>query len=267
MMENQSTLMEQAVAAWRQKDYASARLLVKKLIKQDPHNIEAWLLGALVVETREDAIKCYERVLAIDPAHAYAQKKLAQLQGQSTTPLSSPPDQAVTREAPSASQLLPKLSQGNWIMVLAGVIVAIFCLVVAGVAIFSRGKSSQASVPTPTTDQLFGVLYQNARAANTENVVAYMATIHPDSPLYKQTEAGMKKAFADYDLEYYFSDLELISLKSEEARIHFTLSTRKRAGPAFRNNLVTGTMILKPDNDGKWKIFNQEVEEIKYEDE
>jgi tetratricopeptide (TPR) repeat protein len=266
MMENQPTLMEQATAAWRQKDYASARLLVKQLIKQDSRNIDAWLLGALVVETREDAIKCYERVLAIDSAHAYAQKKLAQLQGgQPAIPVSSQPEQAVDHEAPSASQLIPKLSQGNWIMVLAGAMALVFCLVVAGVAIWS-GVNSKPTGPTPTTEELFNVLYLNARAANSENTVAYMATIHPDSPLYQQTETGMKKAFADYDLEFYFSNLELRSLKPDEARIHFTLSTRKRAGPAFRNNIVIGTMILKPDNGEKWKIFNQELEEIKYED-
>jgi hypothetical protein len=69
--------------------------------------------------------------------------------------------------------------------------------------------------------------------------------------------------FATYDLNFEFYDLTVTSLKSNEAKIHFSLLTRKRAGPDFRNNIVIGMMILRPD-DGVWKIYNQTVEDVQY---
>ena len=117
--------------------------------------------------------------------------------------------------------------------------------------------------PTPTSEQLFDILYRNSRAANEENLAAYMATIHPKSPAYHQTETSLPQLFAVYNLEFYFSNLTVTSLKKNEARIHFTLSTRRLSGPAFRNNVVVGTMILRPDN-GVWKIYTQDVEDVQY---
>jgi hypothetical protein len=143
-------------------------------------------------------------------------------------------------------------------------LVVVCCLAVAGVAVFSPDSPLlKPAEPTPSADQLFNVLYQNTRAANDENVAAYMATIHPNSPSYRQTESALRDMFSQYDLEFYFYDLQLTSLKSNEARIHFSLSTRKIRGPAFRNNVVVGTMILKPDN-GTWKIYDQVVDDVQY---
>ena len=134
-----------------------------------------------------------------------------------------------------------------------------------GIGIISSGGLSSlgSSQPTPTDQQLFDVLHTNAQAGVTKTWTAYMATIHPNSPLYDQTEDALKDMFAQFDLDFEFYDLTVTSLKSNEAKIHFSLMTRKRAGPDFRNNIVIGTMILRPDN-GVWKIYNQEVEDVQY---
>lgn len=278
MTDNQN-LFDQAVAAAKQKDFTTARTLVKQLLKQEPNNLDAWLLGAYVVESRSDAIRCYERVLQIDPNHVYARQKLSELQA---LPPETPPEKHPSQPAasqpktpraqsashPSAAPVNPpesKSKSSTWMFVLAGVLIIMCCLTVGGIGIVSSGGLSSlgSSQPTPTNQQLFDVLHTNAKAGVDEDLEAYMATIHPNSPLYNRTEDTLKEMFATYDLNFEFYDLTVTSLKSNEAKIHFSLLTRKRAGPDFRNNIVIGMMILRPDN-GVWKIYNQTVEDVQY---
>jgi hypothetical protein len=298
-MSDNRSLMEQAVAAAKQKDFASARTLLRQLLKQEPSNLNAWLLAAHVVETRSDAIGCYRQVLRLDPGHAYARQKLAQLESQmpasapavpsnerpvpirsegsapAKKPIlvrlepSAPPPVSAPQPAspPSALPARPKTPASEaktGIQVLLGVLVVLLCLAVVGIVFVVRGgQLLKPANPTPTADQLFNVLYQNSRAANLEDVAGYMATIHSKSPLYNTTEETLPQIFSIYNLEFYFYDLQVISLKANEARIHFALSTRRLGGPAFQNNVVVGTMILRPD-EGVWKIYDQDVEDVEY---
>jgi tetratricopeptide (TPR) repeat protein len=284
MTDNQD-LYDQAVAAAKQKDFASARTLLKQLLKQEPDNVNAWLLGAHVVESPSDAIRCYERVLKLDPNHAYAKQKLSELKsGQPAVPggpshagatvspsrpvASQPkadPLKAVSRpQAPPPGPPAPKSRVSTWMIVLAGGLLGTLCLAVLAVAFFSlSGLQLGSAQPTPTNQQLFDVINENARAANAEDLAAYMATIHPNSSMYGQTEKALKDVFSQFDLDFKFYDLQVTGLESNEARVHFSLLTRKRAGPEFRNNIVIGTMILRPDN-GIWKIYNQEVDDVQY---
>ena len=140
----------------------------------------------------------------------------------------------------------------------------VLCLVALGVGLSQGdGLFTSSAQPTPNDQELFNVLYMNARAANSEDIGAYMATIHSKSPLYRQTESALREVFSQYDLSYWFYDLQVTKLTSTEARVHFSLSTTRIRGPAFRDNIVTGTMILRLE-DGIWKIYNQEVENIQY---
>jgi hypothetical protein len=158
-----------------------------------------------------------------------------------------------------------KSKSPTWMFVLAGVLIVALCLVIGGIGILSSGglTSLGSFQPTPTDQQLFDVLHKNAKAGVNEDLDAYMATIHTGSPLYGRTEDTLKEMFATYDLNFEFYDLTVTSLKTNEAKVHFSLLTRKRTGPDFRNNIVIGTMILRPDN-GVWKIYNQTVEDVQY---
>jgi thioredoxin-like negative regulator of GroEL len=51
MADNQN-LFDQAVAAAKQKDFASARTLLKQLLKQDPTNLNAAVMSARCRSTR-----------------------------------------------------------------------------------------------------------------------------------------------------------------------------------------------------------------------
>jgi hypothetical protein len=245
------------------------------------------------VGSPREAIACYQRVLRLDPGHAYARQQLARLQGSpsAAAPAQPPiPPPSVPPPAPAAPAIqsaLPPAASGpaqttgpapktpvsstapasrtsNLPVILGASLLGVSCLVLLAIALISpTGLSFGPPQPTPSSDELFNVLYQNARAANEENITAYMATIHPDSRSYDSTEAALVDIFAQYNLQFRFYNLELTSLKTNRAEIHFMLSTRKINGPDFRDNIVTGTMILRPDQ-GVWKIYNQEVEDIQY---
>ena len=131
-MADDQNLFDQAVAAARQKDFAAARTLLKQLLKQDPTNLNAWLLGAHVVESRSDAIRCYERALQIDPNNTFAKQKLAELQALPPEPapvvhpgpgVAAPQPKISPTKTETIPQTLPaqKTNSNTWIFILAGV--------------------------------------------------------------------------------------------------------------------------------------------------
>lgn len=311
-MNNNQGLFDQAVEAARRKDNASARALLKQILTQEPHNLNAWLLASHVVESRSDAIDCLKRVLQLDPKHAYARQRWFKLQGgqsgnagvqtaDAAPPVShpnpvvagrlkiedvwkaphsdpAPPNEYAisqsrpvleNKEQPLQTPIPRKHTAGfttNYGAIITGAVAVILCcLVIFGVVTISENGAPFASAqPTPADEHFFNVLYMNARAANEENVEAYMATIHPESPSYGRTASTLRDMFAQYDLEFWFYDLSVTNRKPTEAKIHFSLRTTKIRGPAFRNNIVTGTMILRLDN-GVWKIYDQDVDGVQYE--
>jgi tetratricopeptide (TPR) repeat protein len=61
-------------------DYSTAQKILKKVIAQDPKNVEAWLALADVVQNPEHAVKCYQRVLKFDPGNQIAGQNLISYQ-------------------------------------------------------------------------------------------------------------------------------------------------------------------------------------------
>lgn len=286
----------QAIEAAKRKDFPAARELLRKIIQSEPNNIDAWLLFARVAQKREHAIKCLERVLELNPKHQYAQQLLTKItsdhtqkqstiipsksksNGQLETITPSRPAHEKVPSTPPVSNESTKVAQSKlsettkranrevkflWAI---GIITACCFFGVFGVVLFQNQipfslRLSNESTPTP--DDLYNAIYSNIRAANSENITAYMATIHSESPLYDQTERLIKDAFIEYDLSYYVSELEIEKQSKSQVEIHFLLTTRKIRGPAFRDNVVEGIFIMRPE-DGVWKIYNQKVTDVQY---
>jgi hypothetical protein len=69
--------------------------------------------------------------------------------------------------------------------------------------------------------------------------------------------------YRTFDLDTRLRNVQLVQATDREARVSFVLVTRKVRGPAFRDNQIEGVMTLRKD-DGEWKLFGQEVDDIKY---
>ena len=74
MQENQ---LRAAQIAIKQGDKAKARAVLRTILIQNPHNEEAWMLLAGVVEKREHVDDCLERVLRINPQNEAARRALS----------------------------------------------------------------------------------------------------------------------------------------------------------------------------------------------
>jgi hypothetical protein len=131
---------------------------------------------------------------------------------------------------------------------------------------FEFGGSSQVLAQPATAEEKKAVLdavFENIAAGNVENIDRYMASIHSQSEDYQLTRDLLEDLYRDYDLTATLRSVELISYTPEEAQVSFVLETRKREGPDFRNNVINGTFILRPEN-GQWKLYDQNVRHIDY---
>ena len=72
-------LIKQAQENLQKEDRVKARTLLVRLIKQEPRNVQAWMLLAEAVDTKEQAIYCLEHTLKLDPQNPTALKWLAVL--------------------------------------------------------------------------------------------------------------------------------------------------------------------------------------------
>jgi tetratricopeptide (TPR) repeat protein len=279
----------QAVSAARQKDFQSARTLLRDILKEDPHYVDAWILFAHVAQNREHAIYCFERALFLDHDNTYVRQQLARLRaaGEPISQQASPPERNEPAEPGSVHPREPisqpvanvsllksepdkpkKKMSALEIILLAILAVAVLILIgILGVNALQGGDVSAifSAKPTLTNDIYFEAIYENIRATNAEDIDLYISTIHPDSPGYQQTAESIPNAFAAYDLSVNVYGLEVVEKTGSEVQVAFTMESHKIRGPGFRDNRVYGIFILRPD-DGVWKIYNQKVERVEYLD-
>lgn len=71
--------MRRAAELIKRGEKRQAGQILRGILRQDQDNAQGWWLLSLTQEDRDKAIRCLERVLAIDPNHAGAKKRLAAL--------------------------------------------------------------------------------------------------------------------------------------------------------------------------------------------
>lgn len=108
------------------------------------------------------------------------------------------------------------------------------------------------------------VVKENARALENEDMDAMKATLHPESPKYDQTVAQVRQIFQEYDLTYDV-EVESVEVDGEEARVDVVQTTRKESGPAFRDNKMWATHVLRK-YQGEWRIYDTQVDDVEYLD-
>ena len=283
--ENPVLLARQAL---NQNDRPAAVRHLRAALERNPGDTEAWVMLAQAIDNPDHARKALERALRLQPDHAAAKRLLRQLGESPAKPLaaverpatpepSSRPVEPAGKSERGEARAIPartpppappvKPESRFPIEIVLGLIALCLLCVVGGLLASSglerlTGLVSGAQVE-PTLEDVTGVVYANMRAVNSENLVAYMATIHPDSTAYATTETGLRDAFELFDLSYTLLELTVIEQSSSEATVAFVLRTEKVSGPAFRDNVITGRWILRKD-DGVWKILGQEIEDVQY---
>lgn len=120
-----------------------------------------------------------------------------------------------------------------------------------------------ADVDSATEAALVEVIERNAVMAQREDLDGYMATIHPSAPGYNETRDVVRQTSRTYDLTYAVSDIRVLSVDGDRARVAVTLTTRRVAGPEFRDNRIKAFYSMRQYN-GEWRIYSQEIDDIDY---
>lgn len=299
-MKSSELLVEEGIRAAKARQMNEARQILEQAIELDERNVQAWLWLSGVVDTNEDRRICLENVLAIEPDNAAAMKGLTRLNERLTVPLTGNTGSwskgevqaahnnagngtTTTLESQTTAATLPQsqAKQGDrltTILLALGVVFFVIAIFVAGLVLLrpmisgvGTGDKTVEVAPAevgPAVDPgraVLATMHENVAAMNAGDVPRYMATIHSSSPSYRETERMMEQLVADYVLQATWDKAEVIEVGRQEARVDFVLTTRKISGPAFRDNRIKGEMLLRQE-DGRWKIYNQQVDDITYID-
>ncbi len=286
--------LQEGIAAYKRGQNEQAGRLINQAIRLNPKNERAWLWYSGFVETDEQRRDCLKRVLTINPNNQVARRGLAKLTAETSHPPQEPappppskpeqlpqPPRLEPTPAPTPKEILesqPILEEeekgSNRLLkfvILMMILIAVIFLVLTLTSPNSALSIIHFTNPQPLPENLsqeeetavINTIYDNIAATNSENIDRYMVSIHTQSPGYEETRELLENQFIEYDLTAVISRLELISYSPEEAQVQFSLETRKRAGPEFRDNLMHGIFILRPE-DGQWKLYDQVVNDIKY---
>ena len=288
---NSDELMKQGIAAYKAGSKAEARSLFQEVLKLDRYNETTWLWLISVVETDDERIACLERVLEINPANDKARRGLERLSaadstwGARTEPQAAPQSDSSQlshepmpdwREAngliqePSEQATVQEESNDQshigWPVIAGSILLLVaFFILLLGALTRSEGKQVATSL-TPSPDPrraITAVVFENIAAHNAEDIDRYMATVHSDFPNFRGMRRTLKEMYDMYDLRATLRGVKVIEVSKNKARVSFVLTTKKVRGPAFKNNRVEGVFILRKD-DGDWKLFDQEIENVEY---
>ena len=85
-------------------------------------------------------------------------------------------------------------------------------------------------------DQVIEVLKINLQAAIDEDLELYMETIHPESPVFGNTESIMIYLYENFDLDYELEEYKIQEITDETADVWVIQITKRMSGGEFRDN-------------------------------
>jgi ketosteroid isomerase-like protein len=122
-----------------------------------------------------------------------------------------------------------------------------------------------AGAPDELSATLKKVIEANAEAMNREDLEGAMKTIHPKSMNFESTKSGTENIFKTYDLRYAMLSYSFVGSDGEYATARVKQTTKKVAGPAFRDNTLEMMHVFRKDG-ASWKIWTSAVLEVSYQD-
>ena len=135
------------------------------------------------------------------------------------------------------------------------------------IALLACGSSSDSAPAITEADReaAINVVKWNLYYLEVEDINGAMNTIHEDSPGRTDTQSTTLDMFSRFDLGYELLENELVSINSSTAKVKVKQLTWKKAGAEpFRTNRITAVHTLKKCDDGNWRIYSTEVENVEY---
>lgn len=107
------------------------------------------------------------------------------------------------------------------------------------------------------------VLRANFIAANEEDVVGYLLTVHFDSPVYEVTQDALQPQFRNYDLAFELLELRLLSVDGDYAFARGKQKVTKLGESDFEDNITDALYIFRQEV-GVWKLWQQSPLEVEF---
>lgn len=103
--------------------------------------------------------------------------------------------------------------------------------------------------------EIRNVLQRQARALEGDDLDTYMDTLHPESPVYDESQQTTEALMEEYDLQI---DLQIdeIQVDGDEAEVDVTQETRiAESDPDFQENRSEIVHDCRP-YEGEWRVYN-----------
>jgi len=103
-------------------------------------------------------------------------------------------------------------------------------------------------------------------AGNAEDLEAYLALFHPESPLLENglLEDEARRVYEQYDVVTEIERFEVVETGESEAVLHAVVTNVNTNDRFFLSNRTEYRLILQKDEGGEWKIYNLETIGIEY---
>lgn len=141
-------LIQQSISQARAGNKAQAKKILAQVVKQEPKNTRAWYLLSYVVDDKEQAIYCVNKVLEVDPSNEQATARLQELRG---ADVESPISQNSKQQKLPVSKTRPKniLLKG---IIFTSLSVIFVCCILTVIALLDNGSQNNelALIPTET---------------------------------------------------------------------------------------------------------------------
>jgi len=113
-----------------------AREVLREALELDRNHLATWELLWRAANNRDEELSSVKRILKINPRHAAARKRLAELQPVGATKIDSQPLARKTGKRPASRR---KREQGSVLLLLLGGLIAIMCVSATGLALYRGG--------------------------------------------------------------------------------------------------------------------------------
>lgn len=121
----------------------------------------------------------------------------------------------------------------------------LFALVVSVLFLTSCSSSDEADIKAVCQKQI--------DAINSENIQDVLSTPDQTSPYFKSSEQIFTRIFEIFDLELTLDNVKINKVENGIAEVELTLTTKKKSGPEFSDNVSVSLSILKKTENG-WKF-------------